>query len=128
MSARRPPGQSRGARRPLGWCPAHAATTARSARTSTGTSPTWRSTSTPPASAGRGRVSALTLHDVVDAPGQSLDVVRLDGREHRDPQLVAAELAVGLGVDDPIAAQHLCDRERIDGLVEVDGADDLRPR
>ena len=34
------------------------------------------------------------LDDVVDALRQRLDVVRLDGREHGDPQLVAAELAV----------------------------------
>ena len=34
------------------------------------------------------------LDDVVDAGGQRLDVGRVDGREHRDPQLVAAQLAV----------------------------------
>ena len=63
---------------------------------------------------------------MVDARGQRLDVVGLDGREHRDPQLVAAELAVGLGVDDPVGAQHLRDRRGVDRVVEVDRADDLR--
>ena len=50
------------------------------------------------------------------------------GGEHRDAQLVAAELAVGLGVDDPVGAQHLRDRGGVDGVVEVDGADDLAAR
>jgi hypothetical protein len=43
------------------------------------------------------------LHHVVDAGRERLDVGRLDRGEHRDAQLVAAELAVGLGVDDPVA-------------------------
>ena len=40
---------------------------------------------------------------MVDAGGQGADVVGVDGREHADPQLVAAELAVGLDVDDAVA-------------------------
>src|SRR4051812_47546228 len=47
------------------------------------------------------------LDDVVDAGGERLDVLRLDGGEHGDAQLVAAELAVGLDVDDPVGAQRL---------------------
>jgi hypothetical protein len=45
-------------------------------------------------------------HHVVDAGAQRGDVVGLDGREHGDAQLVAAELAVGLGVDDAVGPQH----------------------
>ena len=47
----------------------------------------------------------------------------IDG-EHGDAQLVATELAVRLGVDDAVAPQHPGDRERVDGVVEVDGGDD----
>jgi hypothetical protein len=46
---------------------------------------------------------------VVHAGGERLDVRRLDRREHRDPQLVAAELAIGLHVDDAVLTQHLRD-------------------
>ena len=45
------------------------------------------------------------FHHVVDAAGEGLDVVRLDGRVHADPQLVAAQGSVGLGVDDPLGPQ-----------------------
>ena len=48
------------------------------------------------------------------------------GGVHRDPQLVATELAVGLGVHDPVGPQHLRDRCRVDRVVEVDGADHQR--
>ena len=41
------------------------------------------------------------------------------------PELVATQLAVGLGVDDPVRPQHPGDRGRVDA-VEVDGADDRR--
>ena len=57
---------------------------------------------------------------------QLRDVLGVDGREHRDAQLVAAELAVGLDVDDAVGAQRLGDGRRVDRVVEVDGADDLR--
>ena len=63
---------------------------------------------------------------MVDAGGQRLDVLGVDGREHRDAQLVAAELAVGLDVDDAVGAQHLRDGGRVDVVGEVDRADDLR--
>src|SRR5436305_15227124 len=43
-----------------------------------------------------GRECLEFVDDPVDAAGQSLDVIRVDGREHRDPQLVASELAVWL--------------------------------
>ena len=69
------------------------------------------------------RASAELAHDVVDAGGERLDVGRVDGREHRDAQLVAAELAVRLGVDDAVGAQHLRQLRRVDALGEVDGAD-----
>ncbi len=45
--------------------------------------------------------------NVVDAPAQCGDVIGVDGREHGDAQLVAPELAVGLGVDDSVLAQNL---------------------
>ena len=52
------------------------------------------------------------LHHPVDARRERLDVVRLDGGEHADPQLVAAQLAVGLGVDDAVGAQRRPPRRR----------------
>ena len=48
---------------------------------------------------------ASTLQQVVDAGGQRAHVVGFDRREHRDAQLVAPELAIGLDVDDPVRAQ-----------------------
>ena len=50
----------------------------------------------------------------------------LDRREHPDPQLVAAELAVGLDVDDAVGAQGRGERGGVDRVVEVDRADDQR--
>ena len=47
-------------------------------------------------------------------------------REHPDPQLVAAELAVGLDVDDAVGAQGRGQRRGVDRVVEVDRADDQR--
>ncbi len=38
----------------------------------------------------------------VDARGEGAHVVGIDGGEHRDPQLIAAEFAVRLGVDDAV--------------------------
>ena len=51
---------------------------------------------------------------------------RVDRGVHRDPELVAAQLAVGLGVDDPVGAQGRRHRVGRDGVVEVDGADHQR--
>src|SRR3954468_18978833 len=73
------------------------------------------------------RGSAQRGDHVVDRSGELRDVLGLDGREHRDAHLVATQLAVGLDVDDPVGAQRLGDRGRVDGVVEVDRADDLRP-
>ena len=50
----------------------------------------------------------------------------LDRREHRDAQLVAAELAVRLDVDDAVGAQRLGDLGGVDVVGEVDRADDER--
>ena len=72
----------------------------------------------------------LTSSDVLDHPvdagGERLDVGGLDRREHADPQLVAAELAVGLDVDDAVGAQRRGERGGVDRVVEVDRADDQR--
>ena len=62
--------------------------------------------------------------DVVDAADELADVIRLDRDERGDTQLVAAELAVRLGVDDAVGAQRLRDRGRVDAVVEVDRRDD----
>src|SRR5699024_5876631 len=56
--------------------------------------------------------------------GQLLDVLRVDGWEHTDAQLVAAQFAVRLGVQDAGGAQNLGDLGGVDGVVEVDGAHD----
>ena len=66
------------------------------------------------------------LDHPVDAGGERLDVGRLDRREHPDPQLVAAQLAVGLDVDDPVGAQGRGEGGGVDRVVEVDRADDQR--
>src|ERR1700743_2240145 len=62
----------------------------------------------------RGADAVDVLDNPVDAPGQRLDVVRLDRREHPDPQLVAAELAVRLGVAEAVAADAPGRRPRAD--------------
>ena len=67
--------------------------------------------------------SASFGDDPVDAGREGLDVRRLDGREHADAQLVAAELAVRLGVDDAVGAQRPGDRRGVDVVGEVDRAD-----
>ena len=64
------------------------------------------------------------LDDPVDAGGEGLDVGGVDGGVHGDAELVAAELAVGLGVDDAVGAQGRGDGVGGDRVVEVDGADD----
>ena len=69
-------------------------------------------------------VSSELGDDPVDAPRERLDVGGVNGGVHRDPQLVATELAVGLGVDDAVGPQHLGDLGGVDRVVEVDGADD----
>ncbi|HEX2265372.1 MAG TPA: hypothetical protein VHH14_03730, partial [Solirubrobacterales bacterium] len=48
--------------------------------------------------------------------GQRLDVVGVDGGEHRDAQVVAAELAVRLDVDAAEVAKIL----RANGIVDVE--------
>src|SRR5690606_20374613 len=53
--------------------------------------------------------SALVRQDEVDRADQLPDVVGLDGHEGRDAQLIAAELAVRLGVGDAVGAQSLRD-------------------
>ena len=78
------------------------------------------------APAASGARESEPLDDPVDAGGQRGDVGRVDGGVHRDAELVAAELAVGLGVDDAVGAQGGRDRGGVDAVVEVDGADDQR--
>src|SRR5687767_8225791 len=45
------------------------------------------------------------LDDVVDAGRQRAHVVWVDGGEHADAQLVAAQLPIGLGVDHAVLPQ-----------------------
>jgi adenosine kinase len=66
--------------------------------------------------------------DVVDAGGVGLEVSLVDRREHPDPQLVASELAVGLGVEHAVGPQHRGDLLARDVVVEVDRRDHQRPR
>ena len=54
----------------------------------------------------------------VHRPGQPVQVGRLDRREHGDAELVAAQLAVGLGVDDPVGPQ----RPRHGAAASTDGS------
>ncbi len=73
-----------------------------------------------------GSDSCVVLDEVVDARREGLDVGRVDGREHADAQLVAAELAVAVGVDDAVGPQRRADLGGVDRVVEVDRADDRR--
>ena len=65
-------------------------------------------------------------HDEIDALEQCRDIVRLDRHEGGDAQLVAAQLAVRLGVDDAVGAEHLGDGCGVDRVVEVDRGDHVR--
>src|SRR5687768_12660395 len=61
---------------------------------------TTRPSKVPAAAAARAvDLGSEPLDDVVDAGSQRTDVVGVDGGEHADAQLVAAELPVGLRVD-----------------------------
>src|SRR5438067_178987 len=60
--------------------------------------------------------SPETVDDVVDAGSERFDVVGIDGGKRCDAQLVAAQFAVGLDVDDAVGAQDLRDNGMIDGL------------
>ena len=50
----------------------------------------------------------------VDARTQRLDVFRIDAGERRDPQLIAAQLSIRLGVEHPVGSQYRRDRVGID--------------
>src|SRR3954465_12518348 len=100
-----------------------------------GTAPTYRS---PPAEQAATRPARRTylrslgtrlqpLDHVVDALRQGGHVVGVGGGGHADPPLVAAEVAVGLGVDDAVRAQYLGHLGGVDGVGEVDRADDEGP-
>src|SRR6202035_3008515 len=70
----------------------------------------WQMLSAQAAQVTQGAGMLATLDPPVAAFGERADVVGFDGREHRHPQLVAAEFAVRLGVDDAVCPQHLGDR------------------
>ena len=70
--------------------------------------------------------SVAVVQNPVDSASQTTDVLRVDGREHTDAQLVAAQLAVRLDVEDAVGAQNLGDLCGVDVVLEVDGADDQR--
>ena len=65
--------------------------------------------------------AAEALDDEVDGCGERRDVVGLDRGEQRDAQLVAAELAVRLDVDDAVRARSAAASAAAStGVVEVD--------
>ena len=64
-------------------------------------------------------------NDVVNGSTQRGDVVRLNGREHSDPKLIASEFAVGLGVDNSVGPKDLCNLSGINSIDKVNGADDM---
>src|SRR3954454_23108732 len=64
--------------------------------------------------------------DEVDALGERSDVRGIDGRKHADADLVAAELAIAVGVDDAVGAKGGADVVGVDAF-EIDRADDLGP-
>ena len=61
---------------------------------------------------------------MIDAGGEGLDVGGVDSGEHRHAQLVAAELAVGLNIEDAVGAEHGGETLGVYRLGEVDRADD----
>src|SRR5690625_3775298 len=63
---------------------------------------------------------ARALHNIVDAFGECFYVGGFDSHVHRHPQLIAAEFAIRLDIDDPIGAQDLSDLCGIHGVSEVD--------
>ena len=89
-----------------------------------------RSSATPEApifSATRTRITSRhPVDDPVDAGGERLHVGEVDRREEPDAQLVAPQLAIGLGVDDPVGAQRGGHRGGVDLVGEVDRAHDER--
>ena len=78
------------------------------------------------------RLLAHRLTSSAFSRAQSMQAVRastsagIDRREHADPQLVAPQLAVGLGVDDAVRAQRRREGRGVDRVVEVDRPDDQR--
>ena len=58
--------------------------------------------------------SSRAVDDVVDRTGEDVDVVGLDRREQRDPELVTAELSVRFDVDDAVGAERGGDRGGVD--------------
>ncbi len=76
----------------------------------------------------RTKAALKPLDHPVDALGEGADVVRLDRGEHRDPQLVSAQFAIRLGVDDAVSPQDLRDGPGVDVVDEVDRAHHLRPQ
>src|SRR5262245_54072939 len=99
-------------------------------RTTRGSPPGWsrapgRSTTGCPTCGGGSRPvpesrasSAQALDHVVDAVGERLDVLGVDGRVQRDPQLVAAQLAVAVGVEHEVLAEDRADRGGLDRGVQ----------
>src|SRR5450759_4359155 len=71
-------------------------------------------------------VSGELVDDVVDARRQRLKVCQVDRRVHSHPQLVPAQLAVRLDVDDAVAAEHRRDLACVHPGLEVDRAHDVR--
>ena len=66
------------------------------------------------------RRSAQRSDDVIDRGCERFDVRGFDCGEHRHPKLVAAELAVGEGVEDAVGSEGLGDHGGVDRFVEID--------
>src|SRR5699024_4531800 len=79
-------------------------------------------TTTRSRSVGRSEAGSEVFDHVVHACGQCGDVVGVHGRVHADPDLIAAELAVGLHVHHTVLAQHLADPGSVEVGGELDGA------
>src|SRR5919106_2951246 len=68
------------------------------------------------------QASQLGDHEI-NRTRELFDVRRLDGRIRRNTKLVATELAVGLGIEDPVRTQGGRDLRRVYRQVEVDRHD-----
>src|SRR5580658_1401107 len=103
---------------PTAWSSSSSTTATPRAPTSTppgGPAPTL---SNPRPVAGDRALLGQGAHHVVDTGAQRGHVLRIDGREHGDAELIAAELAIGLGVHDPVGPQDGGDGRCVHGVDE----------
>src|SRR5258708_4815421 len=118
--------------RACGWSPPPPPYSCRPSRRSRPRASTWSppraassSTTVGPSNRGywTGQRRSEAFDDVVDAGGEGLDVGRVDGREHADAQLVAAQLAGRRGGHVALGPQGPFDPGRVEVVLLIGCAD-----